>query len=74
MRKFFDYIFAISQMVFLLLGSAIVVTQMFGVVTLDGQTAEWAKKTLALPAFYASCVTGLTGFVLSYFYKWNLDD
>lgn len=74
MQKILDTIFALSQIAFLLLGSAIVITQFAGIVTLNGELAVWGKNTFALPAFYAASVTGLTGFTLSYFYKWKLDD
>ncbi len=71
MRTFFDYTCAVSQILFVLFGTCVVVTQAVGIMTLDGALAIWAKATFEPWATRAASVTAVSSFILSYFYKWT---
>ncbi len=73
-RKILDMVFIVGLLAFLLLGSAIVIGQLYGVVTGNGALTIGVAKALGKTTFYIAAVVGLIGYVQSYLYGWKSGD
>ena len=73
-RGILDRVFVVGLVVFLLLGSVIVLVQLWGVITGNGAMTIAVEKMLGKPTFYVAPVAGLIGFVQSYLYGWKSGD
>lgn len=73
-RKILDMVFIVGLLAFLLLGSAIVIGQLYGVVTGNGALTIGVSKALGKTTFYIAAVVGLIGYVQSYLYGWKSGD
>lgn len=66
MSRLVDAVFRVSLVVFLLLGCALVLLQLVGVIGLSSGLVVGASERLGPPAFMAAGVTGVLAYVLSY--------
>ncbi|RKL63336.1 hypothetical protein DXT63_07065 [Thermoanaerobacteraceae bacterium SP2] len=73
-RKILSTLFAVGVIVFMIMGTIIVVVQLFGVITLNGPLTINISGALAKPAFVVSAVTGLLGFIQGYINGWDMGD
>lgn len=73
-RKILDIAFVIGLLAFLLLGSAIVAGQLYGVLTGNGALTIGIFKDLGKTTFYIASAVGLIGYVQSYLYGWKSGD
>jgi len=73
-RKILDMVFIVGLLAFLLLGSAIVIGQLYGVVTGNGALTIGIFQALGKTTFYIAAVVGLIGYVQSYLYGWKSGD
>lgn len=67
-------LFKVSLIAFLLLGAALVLSQLLGVVVGSGTIVEGVGATLAVPMTVMAGVAGLLGFVMSYVFHWEVSD
>ena len=73
-RKILDIVFIVGLLAFLLLGSAIVVGQLYGVLTGNGALTIGVFQKLGKTTFYIASAVGLIGYVQSYLYGWKSGD
>ncbi|WP_145015720.1 hypothetical protein [Micrococcus luteus] len=67
MKRIIDIAFWLTLGAFLLLGAVIVLVQLIGVVTLNGDLMVWAAETLNWPAFTSATLCAVAAFVRTYF-------
>jgi hypothetical protein len=73
-RGILDTVFVIGLVTFLVLGSIIVIGQLYGVVTGNGALTMGMAKSLGKTTFYIAAVIGLIGYIQSYLYGWKSGD
>lgn len=73
-KKLVDTLFVIGVVLFMCLGSIIVLVQMFGVVTLNGPLTINIANAISNAAFIIASVTGLIGFIEGYLHNWKASE
>ena len=73
-RGMLDRLFVVGLAAFLLLGSAIVMVQLWGVISGNGTLTIGITKSLGNTTFYVATVVGLIGYVQSYLHGWKSGD
>jgi hypothetical protein len=73
-RGVLDRVFIVGLFTFLVLGSIIVIGQLYGVITGNGALTVGIAKSLGKTTFYVAAVVGLIGYVQSYLYGWKSGD
>lgn len=72
--KILNTSFTIGIITFMLLGTVIVVTQLLGVLTLNGPLTINISGVITKITFIVASITGLLGFVQGYIKGWNMED
>lgn len=67
-------LFKVSLVAFLVLGAALVLSQLVGVIVGSGTIVEGVSATLAVPMTVMAGIAGLLGFVMSYVFHWEVSD
>ncbi|HWR31612.1 MAG TPA: hypothetical protein VN631_17480 [Negativicutes bacterium] len=74
LRKVLNFLFVCGVVVFMTLGTVIVLVQAYSIVTANGALAVKAMKTVGKPAFIIASLTGVLGFVQGYINGWEMGD
>ena len=74
LRKCLNAIFVCGVIVFMVLGTVIVLVQMYCIATAYGALALKIMKTVGKPAFVIASLTGIIGFVQGYVNGWDMGD
>ncbi|HHW02554.1 MAG TPA: hypothetical protein GXX35_07060 [Thermoanaerobacterales bacterium] len=72
--KLMDILFVIGIILFMLLGSIIVLVQIFGVITLNGSLTINITKVIGNTTFIIASITGLIGFIEGYLHNWKASE
>jgi hypothetical protein len=67
-------LFVFGLVVFLALGSVIVLVQFWGVISGNGALTIGIAKTLGNTTFHVATIVGLIGYVQGYLYGWKSGD
>jgi len=73
-KKAINVLFVLGIISFMLMGTAIVLGQLYSVIVLDGKLAIQLKGLLAKPTFFVAAVTGMLGFIQGYVNHWEMGD
>lgn len=73
-KKFLETIFVCGVIAFMLLGSVIVLIQIYCVITVNGALSIYITKSLGKFTFAIATITGLIGFVQGYLNGWSMGD
>jgi hypothetical protein len=73
-KKTLQVLFGIGVVSLLLIGTIIVILQLYALITLDGKMAISVSKKLGDSACIASTVTGVLGFIQGYVFKMEMGD
>lgn len=68
-KNVIDVFFVVGLVLFMTLGTAMVLVQLFGVIILKGDLVVKVSDILAKPSCVIASITGLLGFVGGYFSK-----
>jgi hypothetical protein len=74
LRKGLNVLFVCGVVVFMALGTIIVLVQAYSIVTANGALAVKAMKMIGKPAFIIASLTGVIGFVQGYVNGWEMGD
>lgn len=74
LKQALNVLFVCGVLIFMLLGTVIVVVQIYSILTANGAMAVKIMKTLGKPAFIIAAVTGLIGFLQGYVNGWDMGD
>ena len=74
LRKCLNAIFVCGVIVFMVLGTVIVLVQIYSIATANGALAVKIMKTVGKPAFVIALLTGIIGFVQGYVNGWDMGD
>lgn len=66
-RRAVSFLFVVSFVVFLIIGFALVLTQILGIIVQNGALITWAAESLTAPAVVAASLAGIFAFAYSYF-------
>jgi len=74
LRKVLNVLFVCGVVVFMTLGTVIVLVQAYSIVTANGALAVKIMKNVGKPAFIIASLTGVIGFVQGYVNGWEMGD
>lgn len=69
MRKIIQLLFTISLILFMVGGTLLVLGQIMGIILMNGELMVQVTNIFSEPTFITASISGLLGFVYSYFPK-----